>query len=195
MGKLNQAIWIPNLQELEIDLNAKRHYERYLHTKSLIGSDKKILDLGCGTGYGCDLLREQDNEVYGIDYDPEVINYCIKTYPKCNFKVGDIFEKIEFEDDSFDVIICHAVFSWYTREKEEYLINKVYKLLRKKGLFIFSTYYNFDVIELHVKELFGNVKTYRQVEIDIEESWDRSQIVNWPVKIGPVYYIITSQKL
>jgi len=50
-----------------------KHLQRYRYaTKRCKG---RILDLGCGTGYGTKILYEADNEVYGIDNSQKAIDY------------------------------------------------------------------------------------------------------------------------
>lgn len=39
-------------------------------------SGKNVLDLGCGTGYGCKVLAGVANRVLGIDQDADAIAYC-----------------------------------------------------------------------------------------------------------------------
>lgn len=187
MPKLNHAVLI-EVDNLESDPNGKRHYYRYLHTKDLVGSNKKILDLGCGTGYGCEMLRVNNNEVIGVDYDKEVVDYCIKTYTQCSFKVGSVLERIEFEDNCFDVVICHAVFPGHG--KQDYLLNEAYRLLRKDGIFIISVHSIQNETGVFMKQLFNNVKMYRQVEFDIDE---KSNVQEFG-EVGPTYYILVSKK-
>ncbi len=41
---------------------------------------KRVLDIGCGTGYGCAILSETASFVQGIDYSAEAISYCNTHY-------------------------------------------------------------------------------------------------------------------
>lgn len=193
MSKFNEAILLDvnngNI-DLDIDLNGKRHYYRYLHTKDLVGNGKKILDLGCGTGYGCEMLRLNNNEVTGVDYDREIIEYCIKTYPQCIFKVRSVLDRIDLEDQSFDVIICHAVFPGHGIGKQDHVINEAYRLLRKDGLFIISVHSIQKETGLYMKQLFNNVKMYKQVEFNISENLEETD----SGKVDITYYILVSKK-
>ncbi len=55
--------------DIEIDLGAENTSHR--HMVEMIGSNKRVLDVGCSTGYLAKTLRGFGNRVTGIEYDPE----------------------------------------------------------------------------------------------------------------------------
>ncbi len=55
------------------------HLQRYKY--ALKRCKGRILDLGCGTGYGTKMLYDKGNEVFGIDISQAAINYAKNKYP------------------------------------------------------------------------------------------------------------------
>ncbi len=99
---------------------------------------KKVLDIGCGTGIGLDLLAESADMVVGIDYSKESINYAMKNNNKKNltFKVMDCRE-LRFNDEEFSLITSFEVIEHiYEHEK---FIQEVKRVLEPNGVFICST--------------------------------------------------------
>ena len=73
----------------------------------------KILDVGCGNGNLFTYLPDDRYELFGVDFSNNMIaeaeNRCGDT---ATFMVADA-EKLPFDDDSFDMIICNASFHHY----------------------------------------------------------------------------------
>lgn len=76
--------------------------------------NKKVLDYGCGNGANVLFLAKNGAEAIGIDISDESIENCKKNAigegldKNATFFVMDA-EKMEFDDDYFDVIICAGV--------------------------------------------------------------------------------------
>ena len=51
------------------------HVSRYILARNLIDSDQRILDAGCGCGYGSSILGEVARRVVGVDIDQKTINH------------------------------------------------------------------------------------------------------------------------
>ncbi len=120
------------------------HIQRYRFTKPFV-KGKKILDLGCGTGYGSkELMKLGAKEVSGIDINREAIKFAIKNFQtksdirtkKLTFQVGDS-TKLPFRNNSFDVIVSFEVIE-HIQNYRKYL-QEVFRVLKNRGYFIFST--------------------------------------------------------
>src|ERR1039458_5734453 len=55
------------------------HLVRYGFAARFAGGCK-VLDVGCGSGYGASSLAQEANLVVGIDSAPEALNYAQKNY-------------------------------------------------------------------------------------------------------------------
>lgn len=91
--------------------------------------NKKILDFGSGKGLTA-FHFAKDNEVVAIEPRADMI---ADRYEKDNYIqiCGNRNNLKEFEDESFDVILCHNVFE-YALERED-IIKEFTRLLKKDG--------------------------------------------------------------
>ena len=157
------------------------HSARYEFARKYV-KDRKVLDVGCGVGYGSALLASIAKEVIGIDISNEAIDYAKQNYLRENvrFHVGDATDLDFLKDEQFDVIASFEVIE-HVPNYFQYL-SEVQRLLKDDGIFIISTpnkkYHSpssekplnpFHVTEFWLddfKELlkknFGNVKLYGQ---------------------------------
>jgi len=135
------------------------HLHRYNFAADLL-SDKRVLDIACGEGYGPHLLSHHARSVVGVDSCPTAIENAQRRYRKENlsFVCGDI-EKIPFPANSFD-----AVVSFETLEhvlNHEQVFSEFCRVLTRGGILIISSpdkkYYS-DLINYsnphHKKELY-----------------------------------------
>ncbi|HPQ70672.1 MAG TPA: glycosyltransferase [bacterium] len=100
---------------------------------------KRILDLGCGCGYGAHALaRAGAQTVLGIDLAPAAIEYATAHYAQKNlaFQTGDVRDT-RLSDASFDLIVCFELIE-HVREQDA-VIAEARRLLAPGGLFVCST--------------------------------------------------------
>ncbi len=92
--------------------------------------NKKILDFGSGKGVTASFYAK-DNEVIAIEPSKEVLvnRVCDNAY---NQITGSTKELKQFENESFDVILCHNVLEY--AEDRECIVNEFYRLLKPNGL-------------------------------------------------------------
>ena len=70
-------------------------------------SGKKVLDIGCGTGYLCDLIAKDGYDVVGADF--VITNEAKQNYPDLKL-VETTIEKTGFSDQEFDTVIsAHTI--------------------------------------------------------------------------------------
>lgn len=97
--------------------------------------NKKILDIGCGTGRWCRILAEKGAIVTGIDISEEAINLAkAETDNKAvNFIKSSILQ-LELPSNSFDIITCVTVLQHIIDPAEfEKSIENIVRLLKKDG--------------------------------------------------------------
>lgn len=106
--------------------------------KTMISPKDVGLDLGCGTGILTNKIAPFVKEIIGIDISEEMIVEARKNQKTNNikYKIGNISQKLNFPDNSFDFIIssltlCHI-------EDLESVYKEVYRILKKDGVFIFD---------------------------------------------------------
>ena len=73
---------------------------------------KRVLDVGCGNGYGTALMAKSALEIVGLDYDAETVEQNKKAYgsiSNISFKQAFI-PPVPFDAGSFDVITSFLFF-------------------------------------------------------------------------------------
>ena len=96
-----------------------------------------LLDVGCGTGYLIELLR-QDNQaqLIGLDLSPAMIEQAKKKrIPHSKWLVGRS-DKLPVADESVDVVTCSQSFHHYP--ETESALREVYRVLRPGGIYVLS---------------------------------------------------------
>lgn len=78
--------------------------------------DKRVLDYGCGSGYGTHMLAPMARSILGVDVAEEAVEHARKTYSAENllFQKVNPDEELPFEDASFDVVLSFQVFEHVT---------------------------------------------------------------------------------
>jgi 2-polyprenyl-3-methyl-5-hydroxy-6-metoxy-1,4-benzoquinol methylase len=95
---------------------------------------KRVLDYGCGSGYGSQMLSNLADKVIGVDVSSEAIEFAKKKYFSNNIIFKDISE---LDDEKFDVITSFQVIEHVTDDKE--YIKKLKNLLNPDGYLLIST--------------------------------------------------------
>ena len=66
---------------------------------------RRVLDAGCGEGYGADLLhRAGARQVFGLDYEGTTLRHVAKAYPQVNLVQGNLVQTA-FADAAFDLLV------------------------------------------------------------------------------------------
>lgn len=91
------------------ELLEAEHLARYWWAGRL-APEKRVLDAGCGTAYGSEILAEAGaTEVVGIDIDSDLIAEAKDSVSTAvSLVAGDACE-LPFEDASFDLVVCFEV--------------------------------------------------------------------------------------
>jgi len=120
---------------LENNVRSKReHLQRYEYASKRV--EGKILDIGCGTGYGSKMLHDANNKVYGIDVSLGAIGYAAKNYPRPEYICGSA-EKLPFDDECFDAITAFEVIEHVSNPYKT--LSELHRVLKKGGDLFIST--------------------------------------------------------
>jgi len=96
---------------------------KYIH-------NKRVLDFGSGNGMTSNHFAI-DNEVIAIEPDEKMLKDRFTDEHDYTQIKGGMKELRNFEDESFDVILCHNVFEYIDERKE--IIKEFSRLLKKNG--------------------------------------------------------------
>jgi len=128
----------PHLEEDIMHLSRLAHIKRYKKAAELIGSGKRVLDAGCGYGYGSKILAERSFRVIGIDVSLEAVDYARNIYSQSNtnFFRSDIVDFDCLEFGRFDVITLFEVLEHLTDPSAA--LKNIRNGLRRSGKLIIS---------------------------------------------------------
>lgn len=113
------------------------HTPAYVSASSLT-ENKKVLDLGCNTGYGTEILFKSSNNIIGVDVSERAILSAKNKYSHLgiNFQLIDGVQ-LPFNDNEFDVIVSFQVIE-HIVDYEKYM-NELKRVLKPQGIVIFTT--------------------------------------------------------
>lgn len=95
---------------------------------------KKLLDIGCGTGYFLNYMKSREFECEGIEIDESARNFGVKNFGLTVNSPEALFERSS--DETFDVItLWHVLEHLYGPDN---YMRKIYSLLKKDGLLLIA---------------------------------------------------------
>lgn len=124
------------------------HVPRYALASSFV-ENKRVIDFGCGTGYGAAMLARTATSVCGLDIDADAIAWAQSQH---RFAPLKFTQSSDFGDDlpsaSFDVATCFEMIEHVDYTCQMRTIDSIARLLTPNGLLIISTP-NPDVTQLY----------------------------------------------
>ena len=97
----------------------------------------RLLDVACGPGYGAGAAAARGAEALGIDFADSMVAEATRKFPGIKFQTDDA-EKLSFEDDTFDAVICP--FGLAHMEDPDSAIREAFRVLKNKGRYAFSAW-------------------------------------------------------
>jgi O-antigen biosynthesis protein len=116
------------------------HITRYIFASQFV-KGKSVLDIACGSGYGCDfILKAGAKNVIGVDISEETILYCKEKYrnDSISFQIGGV-ENIPIKDGEIDVIVSMETIEHVDEQAQRKFLSEVKRILAPGGIFIVST--------------------------------------------------------
>lgn len=148
------------------ELMSHAPYDRWIQfTKDIIQENQlqnpSIVDLGCGTGEITLGLRNQTNNLTGVDYSSEMLSVAMnKTLEKSN-QINWIHQDIRELEGFYnvDLIISYCdVINYLTKSSEvENVFKRVYESLSEEGIFAFDVHSQQYTIDSLINQTFADV--------------------------------------
>lgn len=121
-GQVNDDLWA-------------EHVARYaLATR--FAQERRVLDLGCGTGYGTADLARVASTAVGVDLAPEAIAYADRHFPSARFLQCSA-NAVPFPPASFDLVTAFEVIE-HLRDWQA-LLTEAHRVLEPDGMLLVST--------------------------------------------------------
>lgn len=113
------------------------HLARYRWAGALV-EGKRVLDAGCGTGYGSELLASQGAaEVVGVDVDADAIEAASRSDSRrATFAAADLRD-LPADLGEFDVVVCFEVIEHIA--EPEVALDRLAAVLRRGGILVVSS--------------------------------------------------------
>ncbi|MGC1852017.1 MAG: class I SAM-dependent methyltransferase [Solirubrobacterales bacterium] len=97
----------------------------------------RVLDAGCGTGWGTASLARVATRAVGVDYSPPAILEARETHGQvAEFHDGDL-RSLPFEDGAFDDVVCFETLG-HVAEVDK-VLDELRRVLRPGGLLLISS--------------------------------------------------------
>jgi ubiquinone/menaquinone biosynthesis C-methylase UbiE len=133
-------------------------------TLNMIGNvkNKRILDIGCGTGRYCTLLTKKGGKVIGLDTSSEMLEYAKrKITPTCKFELHlSNIEDAKFPNRYFDIVVSALTLS-HIPELEP-IAQEISRIIKPRGRLIISDFHPFWPASGHdYTEFFEGEQEYR----------------------------------
>jgi ubiquinone/menaquinone biosynthesis C-methylase UbiE len=123
-GQVNDDLW-------------SEHVARYAFARRY-APGKRVLDAGCGTGYGSAELAQAAAAVTGVDIATDAIEYARANYPIPGLRfIESSCTAIPFPPESFDVLVAFEVIEHLTDYRV--FLDECARVLTEDGLFIVSS--------------------------------------------------------
>jgi ubiquinone/menaquinone biosynthesis C-methylase UbiE len=148
---------------------------------SLIGSGS-VLDVGCGEGRFCRMLRKEGKEAVGLDPTRELLAEAVRQDPLGRYVLG-VGERLPFRDDSFDAVVSYL--SLIDIPDFRTAILEMTRVVRPGGSLVVANLTSYATAYPHgwTRDESGQ-KIYRKIDNYLEEradwvQWKGIRIVNW----------------
>ena len=134
MGEFTGERLIPG--QVDVDL-LNEHMARYTFAARL-ARGKRVLDAGCGAGYGSAELAQTAESVAGIDIALEAVEFAREHYqmPNLEFAQGSV-TALPYDDGAFDLVVAFEVIEHLQNWRE--FLAEVRRVMAPGGQFVVST--------------------------------------------------------
>jgi len=120
----------------EVSFVFARHEFAYKYAQRLV-EGRTVLDVGCGTGYGCAILAERAKLVVGVDYDLQALSYCRTNFPRENIRYVHCDAMSLSFTRRFDVAVSFQVIEHMV--DVEGFLKQLRSVVKVQGLILIST--------------------------------------------------------
>lgn len=111
------------------------------------GTDGSIADVGCGPGHVAGWLAERGAHVTGIDLSPGMVSLGRKSYPRVEFRQGDMLS-LPAQDGEFAAVIALYSIIHLTEDELKPTFEEMARVLEPSGVLLVSFHMGLEVRHL-----------------------------------------------
>lgn len=121
---------------------------RYIIASDLV-EDMKVLDTGCGLGWGSYILSLKAKEVLGIDVNENSISYATSNWKANNLSFGicNVLNLDKFPDDAVGAVTSMELIEHFTQMDGLRYFREVFRVLKPGGVFFGSSSFTDDGVK------------------------------------------------
>ncbi len=141
-------------------------------------TNKKVLEFGCGSGYGSDYISGYCSDITAVDISNSAIEFAKEKFKKKNLsfdKIEDIEKTpLKFDDNIFDIVISFQVIEHLSDDHA--FLSELFRVLKKGGILLLATpdkthrifsfqkpWNRYHIREYSMSELKSRISEYFQV--------------------------------
>lgn len=116
-------------------------YYRHLKAYDLVrerARDRRVLEIGCGAGYGAAQLAEVAEQIVGVDIDPDSLRRA-RDEGGVDVARSDPSRGIPFPAASFDLLVSFQVLEHIPPDHVDAFLDEIRRVLVPDGLFVVTT--------------------------------------------------------
>jgi 2-polyprenyl-3-methyl-5-hydroxy-6-metoxy-1,4-benzoquinol methylase len=148
------------------------HLARYKFIARLVKLSDRLIEIGCGTGYGARFLANYVSEVLAVDAETKVIDYAKKRFPKRNlsyaYEIG--------EAGLFDVVVCLEVIEHMDVDQGRELLATMRRLMRPGAVAFISTPRKIDNPSENRRKFHVHEYTFQEYRAILETTFARALV-------------------
>lgn len=187
------AEWNQLYEGTSYDSYGKRFRAKYAmdFVDKYISSGKRVLDIGCGTGWVSCALARKGYEVTGVDFSERMLEFANKNAhqmgvdSQCTFLLGEI-DKLKIKENQFDAIIALGYLEYILDPQP--VVSEMYRLLAPSGIVVAQIWNRIRMVHLlDFREGPGRIANPHGVYLKLLK-WIqmlRKSDVDYPVSSGP----------
>jgi len=99
-----------------------------------LGSLGKVLDFGSGCGRVARYWHGQTAQLFGTDYNAELIEWCEANLPATSFAVNKLSPPLNYGNGTFDLVYALSVFTHLSEDLQFAWMDELRRIIRPGGL-------------------------------------------------------------
>jgi len=127
-----------DFESTEDFINHLRHCYAYEQGKSYLSPSDRVVELGCGEGYGSTILSPACDRVLAFDVDADTVRHAMEKYGGENreYRLYD-GRTTQADDEQFEAAVSFQVIEHV--EDDANFVSEAHRLLKKGGVFVVTT--------------------------------------------------------